>query len=625
MRLPQLFLFLVTVAGLAVAPSPLSAQNTAAAPAAGAASVTSAAVIPAATLIGYVQLAPPPILTKDIMAVARQIYPSPQTELLPMLMLARYGYPTFSEVSDQAPVIVLIFDSGGDNQNVVYGLQMTPTGPMHDALASLNIPLVTDSATGWTFLSTDAGLLAYTQAHAVDLVKLAGQPITVDLLLTMPASNLSYVRTSVQSFVHLQKGANGHPSSISFGANITATPGSDADSGLPSVLGKWMDFSLREMERLQSIQIGLDLKPDAINLTVSGTAQPGTPLAQFFSAPAGGPVPAAQFVSANATVLLLIHQDNPSVQALSNRLYADAQAASGPKAQEIFASLQKTTDQYFTLSDGTAAEAFSFSVSGAPRADVLAGGNFTDATLIQFMQTMYGGLMSALMKEISAATGNLLAMNSTLTLTVGNIGNIPVHEVNSTTSNPAAAGGATAQSSSLPPANANGNQTSNVFFAAVNGYYASSDSLTNLTGLVTAVQSNQPVPNSIASVFSLAPGQLTAGRINFAQMMADSLASRNKNSPANGTASVSPDAIAALRAAGLPPITFSVTTGSNQGQFELSVPIATLIKVQQAQQAPPPRPAPAPSSGNTTSGSSATPSPSVVSPATDTVPSGSSN
>ncbi|MGA2052921.1 MAG: hypothetical protein ABSH19_06395 [Opitutales bacterium] len=552
-------------------------------------------------IVSYLKLAPPQQLAQDIMGVARQVYPGMQTEMLPLMALGRYGYPTFPGVSTQYPVTIFVFNGPGlgGGTGVVIAAQITPDSPVRSALASLRLAMQTDSATGWTFLSPNPALLSLAMATASDLVKIASQTTNVDLQLTTPTTDLTFLRSTVQTALQTQ----------------AATAG-----GIPAGSQKWFDFGLQEMQALTQVQVGVDCKPDAIRLTFSATAQPGTALAQVFSAPAGGPVPAAQFVTADAPILVVSHEDIPSIQAYLNHVFSDAQNIAGVNGKLLLASVQKALDGYLSLADGTVAEALSMTGTSDVHAQIVAGGNVTDAAVVSFLQQMYPDFASNLLQRVDSANGNLMQSNVTLNLDAGKVSGTPFHEVNMQQAlNPAFVPSTAAKKAALQAFTQNGTRTvqnNDMYFAAVNGYYISSSSAESLANLTQAVQSGQPVPNNLASLFTLSPGEMMAGQVNLGQVVANVMSTMNSVS---GAPNSSADAQAALRSANLQPITFSATTGANQVQFQIAIPVSSIVQTIHLSQPPPPPPpvnnsAPAPSPSSGAAPSTLPPPQSVVTP-----------
>jgi hypothetical protein len=582
------------MAGVALTAWPLAAQNNKVAQNNTAASKPAAPAKKAAgppTLLAYLQLAPLAALAKDIMAVAREFAPGQQTEMTPVALLGRFGYPDFPGVSDQVPMFVLIFDYK-DDDDVVIGAQISFDSPVLAALMGLKVPMVKDEATGWTFFSDDPDLLAYAHDHAETYAKSAGLPMSDDLLVTLPTTDLKLVTLSFPSFFHITPPENGKKGNVSFGLAVNSTA-KDADkdkNGPAPADDKWMDFAVRELQQLRLMQLGLDLRADNIRLTFSATAKPGTLAAQFLSAPAGGDVPAAKYVPADAPIFLAMHENVPALKALTSGVFTDAEAIAGPKGQPVIADLQKAMALYYAQTDGTGAETFNLTNL---QSQGLYGGNVTDATMVQFMQ-MYPGIKSGLLHNVNSTLGSLLLTNITLNLNAGKVSDVPVHDlVTKESFNPAYPAGTPAQQQTYKELMENESSTGHLYFAAVNGYYATASSLKDLGGLVGAVQSGRSAPNSVASVITLAPGQFTAGQFNLQQLY---LEAYNNNDKKKSAAAVA--AIVSLRNVKLPPITFTGTTGSGQGQFEIDMPVATLVKMLQTSRAQGAPAAPAASSSN---------------------------
>jgi hypothetical protein len=593
---PPLRLLLTALAIFALAaPFRLAAQTPAA----------SAPPDPGVTLASYIKFAPPQALAQDIMGVARQISPGMQTEMLPLMILGRYGYPTFPGVSTTLPVTVFIFNGPGlaGRSGYVIAAQITADSPARAAFVGLHLQSQTDPASGLTFLSPNPTLLALALNQSADLAKIATEPANVDLQVTAPTSDLTFLRSTLQTTLQAR--------------------------AVPSGSKKWLDFSLQELQAVSQIQVSLDCKPDAIRIAYSLTAQPGTPLARLFSAPAGGPVPAAQFVSADQPIIAVAREDIPATQAYLNQVFADAQTIAGPNSKQLLAGVQAALNAYLAQADGTVAESFSLSGRNNLHAQVLAGGKVTDASVVNFLQQMYPGFMAGLMQRLNTANGNFLLTNVTLNLNAGNLSSAPVHEVvMQQTLNPSFTPTTPTQQTALLAFTQNGTRDSranDMYFSAVNGYYASASSLAGLTAIAQAVQSGQPVPNNVASVLTLSPGEIMAGQADLGQLVAGYLAKSNP-SPSGNDTQPAPSA---------PPITFSATTGANQIQFNITIPIAAIVQAVQLSRPPPPPPPPqpanpalAPASGNTAvPPSTVTPpqNPAPASPASSAAPSSSSN
>ncbi len=393
-NLPALFRFRSAFAGfvLAAAGLPLAAQTTAPAPATISAPAPAAAsTLPVnARIISCVRFAPPQILARDLMGIARQVYPGMQTELFPLLLLGKYGYPTFSGVSAQVPVVAYLF-SGPDpeDQGIVYMALLTADSPARAALDS-SLSSVTDPATGWTFFSTSSALLALAQANAPALAKVATQPFAGDAEWTLPTQQLDLFRTDVQAIMQAQ---------------LTA-------AALPPDAFKWVDFSLQEIGSFQAIRIILDCKSDAIRLTVVGASKPGSPLAQLFATPPAAAVPGAQFISADAPVVGVFRTDAPALQNFLNRIFADAHAASGPGSQPLLNSLQKGTDLYLSHSDGTAVATLSWPANGNATVQFLAGSPSANDTLAQQFTALSQTTLPAVNQHLSPLASNTTPLPS---------------------------------------------------------------------------------------------------------------------------------------------------------------------------------------------------------------------
>jgi hypothetical protein len=151
-----------------------------------------------------------------------------------------------------------------------------------------------------------------------------------------------------------------------------------------------------------------------------------------------------------------------------------------------------------------------------------------------------------------------------------------------------------------------------MYTTAVHGYFASATSLKEISALTNAVLAGEPVPNNVGSILTLPSGEIMAGQVNLSQAIAGLLT--NMNSKLGGSAGVSPATLDALRNANLPPLTMAMTTGSNQGQFQLNIPVAAVVSVVQAVQAKPAPVVQPPPAGPAT-GPSAAPAQPVAPPA----------
>ena len=383
---PALAGLLLVAAALPLATHSAAQQNAAPAapPAASTAAPAAAPTLPAnARIISCVRFAPPQILARDLMGVARQVYPGMQTELFPLLLLAKYGYPTFSGVSVQVPVASFLF--GGpdlEDQGIVYLAMLTADSPARAAL-SASMDSVTDPATGWTFFSTNPELLALAQANAAALVKVAAQPFTGDFEWTLPTQQLDLFRADVQGVLQAQ---------------LTSLV-------LPPDAAKWTDFGLQEIGSLQAIRVILDCKSDAIRLTVLGAGKPGTPLAELFSTPPAAPVPGAQYISADAPVVAVVRTDAPALQNFLNHLIADARAASSPGSHAPLDDLQKGVDLYLSHSDGTAVATVSWPGNlGKANVQFLAGSASANSTLAQQLNFLSQVVMPAVNQRVRLAS-----------------------------------------------------------------------------------------------------------------------------------------------------------------------------------------------------------------------------
>lgn len=378
--------FVLAAATLLFAAHSAAQQN--AAPAASTPAPAAAPSLPAnARIISCVRFAPPQILARDLMGVARQVYPGMQTELFPLLLLGKYGYPTFSGVSVQVPVASFLF--GGpdlEDQGIVYMAVLTADSPARAAL-SASMDSVTDPATGWTFFSTNAGLLALAQANAAALAKVAAQPFAGDFEWTLPTQQLDLFRADVQGVMQAQ---------------LTSLV-------LPPDAAKWTDFSLQELGSLQAIRVILDCKSDAIRLTVLGAGKSGTALAELFSTPPAAPVPGAQFISADAPVVGVFRTDAPALQNFLNHLFADARAASSPGSQPMLDDLQKGVDLYLSHSDGTAVATLSWPGTGKASLQFLAGSASANDTLVQQLNFLSQAAAPAVNQRLGPLAGDATA------------------------------------------------------------------------------------------------------------------------------------------------------------------------------------------------------------------------
>jgi hypothetical protein len=585
----------------APADAPPSADAAASAPAAAPAPAAPVVVPTDARMVTYLKEAPPQTLARDLMGIARQVYPGMQTEMLPLMLLGKYGYPTFPGVSATLPVTQFVYTGPSPaDKGFVIAAQITADSPVRAGLNDMHLSVQTDSATGWTFMSNNAGLLAFALTQSADLVKIASQPISVDFEWTLPTDNLAALRGDVQTAVQVgQSALNGGTASAA-----------------PADTVKWFDFALQELQQLKQISLGIDCKPEAIGIVATAVAQPGSTLAQLFAAPSNSAITAAQFVSADSPIIISFRRNIPVEQAFVDRLFADAETFAGAKNQAALKSLQQAIDISMANSDGTGVETFSMSGTAKVKMQVVAGGHLTDVQLVQMLQLLYTDSIPALFKQINALTGDSVQTSTTLHLNAAKVGNVAVHEVITTSTvgpgaaaNPAKQAALNAAFAQQPPQHA--------YSAAVNGYWVTSSSFDDLSALIQAIQSGSPVNNSIASVLTPAPGVIMLGQVNLAAFIATM-------GNGSGPTSVNPTALAALQAINSAPLTFSMTCANNQGQFAVTAPMASIVKVVQAMQAtptPPPSPNGAPPSGNTAP-SSNLPQSSVAAPAG---PSGSVN
>ena len=124
----------------APADAPPSADAAASAPAAAPAPAAPVVVPTDARMVTYLKEAPPQTLARDLMGIARQVYPGMQTEMLPLMLLGKYGYPTFPGVSATLPVTDFVFTgpSAGD-KGVVILAQISADSPVR---AGLNLSLI---------------------------------------------------------------------------------------------------------------------------------------------------------------------------------------------------------------------------------------------------------------------------------------------------------------------------------------------------------------------------------------------------------------------------------------------------------------------------------------------------
>lgn len=106
----------------------------------------------------HMQFEAPKLLSGEILAYTRGIFPEQSLRMVPAMLLGFWGYPNFPGISETDPISIFVFAPGeGGGLRWVACAKLNPDGPVSSATRLQSIKSV--KVGPWTFLSKDAVLL----------------------------------------------------------------------------------------------------------------------------------------------------------------------------------------------------------------------------------------------------------------------------------------------------------------------------------------------------------------------------------------------------------------------------------------------------------------------------------
>lgn len=502
--------------------------------------------------------------TEQVMNLARVVYPGQQTEMMPMLFLGAFGYPSYPGVSATDPVTVFFFEDAeaasmpfvimarmqSDSMTrAALTRQPDPSDPMS---AMTSFGLTAEDRGGWTLLAKDPANLALA-GDPQALAKLTDTMTDFDITVRMfigPEMMDEWTRQMKQELEdrYLEEG------------------GAASDEALASQQ-RYVDFLATIGKNLEYADLGLDLGAQTLSLGGAIQAIEGTPEYQLLSATAGGKVPVADFVSAAAPMIFAASLDKDAVAAYYDSLEARAMKLANADGQKLLQRMGEVTREYFAMVGNGAAGSLEFSGENPVTVSVGAG-KMTNDKVVSLTKIYYDEILPEAIEHFKGIGMPWLeGTKFELKPDVAKAAGLPVNEVIAHMVEVDVVPGSDADPKPT------GIQTEESYFAIVGGNVVTATDVKTLEAVAAVVKAGQPVADSVASRLTLASGQAFGYACDMKPMV------ENLTGALEPQTQAAKSALKQLAASDLAPLTGTVTLGKGKAVMLNSLPVSTLTAI----------------------------------------------
>ena len=504
------------------------------------------------------------------MEVARQVYPSQQTEMLPLIFFGAFGYPEYPGVSKTEHATFFVFDDDATRnlplgkKHMAFMLKMDENSPVREALKASGFT-VTDQA-GWTFVFEE-GDGVYTFASNEDVKLLAemnNAPMSGDFegrfytqsMLRCPHMREAFLTRTVSYQVDEQGNLISNEKGEPIPLKGKVAPNYEA----------YINALWEELGTSEYLGFEIALGEEAIDSAVVLKAQPGTALDSLLSQEVGGTVPLARFLSADQMLAAVAKYDPQATQAYIDTFFDRVAKASFPPEREgrvrVF---QHHIRQLNLMHDGTLVFAENYR-DGKATVDFMEvlGGDYDDASLVESLKTIYTDFFNNWAQKFAKKTGTPLITFDFIE-SAFEVEEVPVHKV-------------TFSVNELdgPPV-----MLEEQYFAIVRGSFLSTVNPADMATLIQTLQAQEVVSNNMGESFTLRNGELLQFTFNLKESLDSVSRLAFQEFPDN-----SPEAIAlqeatfaALEELELDPITGGVALGSGEAKAFAQVSVHNITEL----------------------------------------------
>lgn len=440
-------------------------------------------------LYGVVKLPPLQTLTSNVMSVARKVEPGPQTELLPMLMLGGFGYPSFPGVSttDGITAFILKGQDDSDVQVVIYA-KIEDGSQTRQALVSPEMNIKVQDRDGWTLLSQSEDAFAAVKDHAA-LAALAAEPTEFGVEARL------YVTPATKSALNKL---------------IDEEVAEKVDEGDAETLAKvkaWKDFGFKLLDHNLWAGFGISANADTLSVGALFAPRAGSPDAAWAAAPLpAGRVDLAQVLPASGWMNYTGQFNVPATLVYLKALEPIAAQVPDKKVSALLGDAIAKYAEFTALHGGKfAGSASEINIETGKVGQLsIVGGSFKQADVDAFYKYAFDKLVPEFIAIAADAVGVEKAelekfMKMGVKTDVKQIDGQSVGALSVV---------------AIDPTNPENTQTTETYYAVANGNLLSSDSLESLEGLIKAVVAGKPVANNLADALPLSEGLIFNGKID---------------------------------------------------------------------------------------------------------------
>ena len=512
----------------------------------------------ASEVIATLRFPPPATFTADVMAAARIIQPGPQTEMLPMMFLGALGYPEFPGISGEKNLSLFILDDGQSASKpgdaLVMLIKMTADSPVRPALAGYGFQFK-DFSDDWVLLARSADVLARFD--------------TIDRMIEQAQAEKVFY---VELHIDLNSGKI-EDWMVKLKDALLMSPvfmdAEDEDSAEKSALVEGsVQFVKACLVNFDWVKFGMDIDGEAIGYNLLAQAIAGTPEAKLFASNAGGSVPVARWLPADATVIYSANSDVAAWldywKVLEQRLRAHVEH---PAVTSYLAMMDESL-KFMDSASGSFAARLNYTdlANGVIDFEYIMEGDLQEAEILALYQTLYEQYIPELIEGFADLPYGEL-FNYTVNANYAVHRQVNIHQIAFAGNTEQAAPDAVETVASF---------NFNTYFSIVDGNLLLASSEQSLTALIDGVLAGSPVPENIGEAITLQPGQAIVSHLNLVEYMAElfgPIAGPFLDTP--GVA----DELERLRELKLPPMVSNFSHADAQMSMGMSVPVASIAVV----------------------------------------------
>lgn len=515
-----------------------------------------------APVLAAVKLPPVKTLSDKLMGVARAVYPGQETEMMAMMFLGMFGYPSYPGVSATDGLTIFFFEGAAEQDmpfvlmgkieassplRVAFTRQPDPNNPM-DAMIAPGWEV--EDRDGWALFSSDTANFKLVSDVAA-LAKLSADITDFDITTRVyigPETMDKWARELKEGLTERHIEAGGTP-----------------DDERLAFKQRYVDFLASIGENLKWADFGLNVDAQAIALGGAVQALSDTPEFLLFSSSAGGKVPVADFVNTSAAMILAGNMDMGAISTYLDTLETRALEHATAQGQALVKQAAEANREYLAMLAGDWAGNMNFAGTDVTTA-YLAGGNMDSATLTRISQAYYEELIPALMEHLAemgmAEDGAAeFEFKSGVSKIAGNavdevISHVATYEFH--------------QGDQEPTKSV---QTEETYFTVSGGDVVVASDLDALKALAEVVVTGKPVANNVASRLALASGEVYQFALDLKPFISSFTGEMEPETQAAKAA------LKQLASADLAPISGNLTIGDGKAKGLNSIPVSTLAAI----------------------------------------------